>query len=268
MFQSYALFPNLTAAENIAFGLRSRRVSRRETEQRVSEVLSLVGLQQMARKYPAQLSGGEQQRVALARAVVLSPRLLLLDEPLSALDAKVRERLRRDIRRLQEQLGLTTVMVTHDQEEALTMADRIIVMDRALIVQSGTPMQVYEQPATPFVADFIGSMNFLSREGAEDAGRRLAIRPEHIHLYDSGADGRLPAVLEHVEFRGSFFRVQLRVEPDSAVFTGSNLLVDVPANQGRSMDLERGRRFHVEFPDHRLLSYGTTRIGTGQEQAG
>ena len=161
VFQSYALFPNLSAAQNVAYGLTGKGMQRDKIQQRVHELMKLVGLAAMGEKYPAQLSGGQQQRVALARAMALSPNLLLLDEPLSALDAKVRIKLRTEIRDLQRRLGVTTIMVTHDQEEALTMADRILVMDQGLLVQNGSPHDIYDNPATPFVASFIGSMNFI-----------------------------------------------------------------------------------------------------------
>src|SRR5215207_6189118 len=161
VFQSYALFPNLTVTDNVGYGLVSRRLKRADIVKRVDELLALVGLPDSGPKYPAQLSGGQQQRVALARALATSPGLLLLDEPLSALDARVRLRLRNEIRSLQRQLGVTTIMVTHDQEEALAMADRIVVMNQGVIDQVGMPLEIYRAPATPFVADFVGSMTFL-----------------------------------------------------------------------------------------------------------
>ena len=161
VFQSYALFPNLTVADNVGYGLVSRRQGRAAIAKRVAELLALVGLPDAGPRYPAQLSGGQQQRVALARALATSPGLLLLDEPLSALDARVRLRLRHEIKALQRTLGVTTIMVTHDQEEALTMADRIVVMNAGAIEQVGTPQDIYRKPTTAFVADFVGSMNFL-----------------------------------------------------------------------------------------------------------
>jgi len=161
VFQSYALFPNLSVRDNVGYGLRSRGQGRAAIDARVDELLELVGLPGSGSKYPSQLSGGQQQRVALARALATSPGLLLLDEPLSALDARVRARLRHEVRGLQRRLGITTIMVTHDQEEALTMADRIVVMNHGTIEQVGTPQEVYGRPATPFVADFVGTMNFL-----------------------------------------------------------------------------------------------------------
>ncbi len=162
VFQSYALFPNLTVEKNIAYGLTTRRMERERIRARVAELLDMVGLAGSEKKYPAALSGGQQQRVALARALATSPGLLLLDEPLSALDAKVRIHLRHRIKQLQRDLGVTTIMVTHDQEEALSLADRIVVMNHGLIEQIGTPVEIYRQPASPYIADFVGTMNFLT----------------------------------------------------------------------------------------------------------
>ena len=165
VFQSYALFPNLTVAANVGYSLvGDPTYSRQARAQRVHELLTLVGLADAGEKYPAQLSGGQQQRVALARALCNSPGLLLLDEPLSALDAQVRQRLRLEIKALQSRLGVTTILVTHDQEEALTMADRIVVMNNSVIEQIGSPQDIYYRPASPFVASFIGAMNMLDAE--------------------------------------------------------------------------------------------------------
>jgi len=169
VFQSYALFPNLTVEKNIAFGLENAGRPRVEIKARVDELLDLVGLPEQRSKYPAQLSGGQQQRIALSRAIATSPGLLLLDEPLSALDAKVRVHLRHEIKELQRKLGVTTVMVTHDQEEALSMADRIVVMNHGVIEQVGTPIEIYREPHTLFVADFIGEMNQIDAQ----AGRTI-----------------------------------------------------------------------------------------------
>jgi len=162
VFQSYALFPNLSINKNIAYGLENAGLAKSTINARVAELLSLVGLPDQGKKYPAQLSGGQQQRIALARAIATEPGLLLLDEPLSALDAKVRVSLRHQIKELQRKLGVTTIMVTHDQEEALSMADRIVVMNQGVIEQIGTPIEIYRDPETLFVADFIGEMNQIS----------------------------------------------------------------------------------------------------------
>ena len=209
VFQSYALFPNMTVTRNVAYGLESQGRSRSEIRDRVRELLALVGLPDQGDKYPAQLSGGQQQRIALARAIATSPGLLLLDEPLSALDAKVRARLRYEVKALQRRLGITTIMVTHDQEEALTMADRIVVMNDGVIEQAGAPTEIYSEPASVFVADFIGIMNFIAGEvtgggevragglvlacdtsGLPDGARvTVAIRPEDIVIEGGEAAG-------------------------------------------------------------------------------
>jgi ABC-type Fe3+/spermidine/putrescine transport system ATPase subunit len=178
MFQSYALFPHMNVAANVAYGLRRGGVSKAETETRVADALALVKLEGFGSRRPAQLSGGQRQRVALARALVKRPKLLLLDEPLAALDRKLREGTRFELVRLQEQLGLTFVVVTHDQEEAMSMASRLAVMDAGRIVQIGTPHELYEHPASRFVADFIGIANILDLGD----GRWLALRPEKIAL--------------------------------------------------------------------------------------
>ena len=159
VFQSYSLFPNMSAVDNVSFGLRMRRLGSAERQRRAADLLDMVGLAPQAKQYPHQLSGGQQQRVALARALAIEPRVLLLDEPLSALDAKVRLQLREQIRSLQQRLGTTTLFVTHDQEEALSMADRVGVMRDGTLEQIATPDELYDRPATPFVAEFVGIMN-------------------------------------------------------------------------------------------------------------
>ncbi|MDU4058174.1 MAG: ABC transporter ATP-binding protein [Pseudomonas oryzihabitans] len=197
VFQSYALFPNMTVAQNVAFGLRMQRLAQAEIQQRVREALTLVELQGFAERYPHQLSGGQCQRVALARSLIVRPRLLLLDEPLSALDARIRRHLREQIRAIQQELGLTTVFVTHDQEEALTLSDRIVLMREGRIVQSGDAETLYTAPVDAFAAGFIGNYNLLS---ADQASRlfgqtfrgQVAIRPEAIRLGVAGGfSGRI-----------------------------------------------------------------------------
>jgi iron(III) transport system ATP-binding protein len=270
VFQSYALFPNLTVAANVGYGLASRGLPRVEIATRVDELLRLVGLPDSGRKYPAQLSGGQQQRVAVARALALSPGLLLLDEPLSALDARVRAYLRIEIRRLHQRLGVTTIMVTHDQEEALTMADRIVVMNEGVIEQVGTPTQVYRKPASAFVADFVGTTNFLPgvvigsdrvRFGEIDLacepGIRpgpghdvtLAIRPEDVVVrnIDAATPNSFSVRVAEIEFLGSFCRVGLAING-----TNPALMADFSINVVRDLAIAEGKEIRVALPPDRL----------------
>lgn len=199
VFQSYSLFPTLTAAQNVAYGLECRNWKKAEITERVSAMLKMVHLDAHAGKLPHQLSGGQQQRIALARAIAPRPSLLLLDEPLSALDAKVREELRTEIKAVQEKLGITTIMVTHDQEEALAMADLVVLMRNGKIEQAGTPDELYERPRTPFVAEFIGRMNFLEVE--TDGAGRTWLGEVPLRLREAGVQGRSRVCLrpEHIE---------------------------------------------------------------------
>ena len=270
VFQSYALFPNLTIKDNVGYGLVSAGKSRAEIEQRVGELLRLVGLADQANKFPAQLSGGQQQRIALARALALSPGLLLLDEPLSALDARVRARLRGEIRDLQRRLGVTTIMVTHDQEEALTMSDRIVVMSKGRIEQVGPPDEIYSKPATAFVADFIGKMNFL--EGRLVSGQRadvrgavldfteevplghgapvtVCLRPEDVVVRNiqEHAENRLSVQVGVMEFIGNHFATTLH-----ASGTGLNFSADLSINDVRDLSIASGGTIEVALPPSRL----------------
>jgi iron(III) transport system ATP-binding protein len=258
VFQSYALFPNLSVDDNVAYGLVNRRAGRAAIAARVAELLKLVGLPEAGGKFPAQLSGGQQQRIALARALATSPGLLLLDEPLSALDAIVRVHLRQEIRSLQQRLGVTTIMVTHDQEEALSMADRIVVMNQGVIDQVGTPLQVYREPATPFVADFVGKVNMLA--GTVEAPGRLRIgthsfacgacngttgkslraylRPEDIvaRPIAEGDANVLESRIEKIEFLGSYCLVRV----DAQGLEGQPLTVYLSLNYLSEMGLAVG----------------------------
>jgi putative spermidine/putrescine transport system ATP-binding protein len=182
VFQSYALFPNMSVAENVGYGLRVRKWPREEREQRVTEMLGLVDLAKLGARRVDQLSGGQKQRVALARALAIRPRVLLLDEPLTALDAKLREQLRVEIDRLLSHLGITSIYVTHDQSEAMALGDRILVMEKGRIAQTGTPQEIYHHPATAFVADFIGTMNRIVRDG-----REFMFRPEDARIVPAGS---------------------------------------------------------------------------------
>jgi iron(III) transport system ATP-binding protein len=273
VFQSYALFPNLTVARNVGYGLQSRKLGKYEIARRVSQLLQLVGLTDQGEKYPAQLSGGQQQRVALARAIATSPGLLLLDEPLSALDAKVRVHLRHEVKSLQHKLGVTTIMVTHDQEEALTMADRIVVMNQGVIEQIGTPIEIYREPATAFVADFIGTMNFVPaiviRPGAVRLGGHelkcetgdlaaeapvtLAIRPEDIAVegVTEGQDNVFAARVEAMEFLGSFYRAELRGNG----IDGHRLRADISINALRRVAVAEGAEVAIALPARHLRVY-------------
>ena len=222
VFQSYALFPNMTVEQNVAFGLRMQKVSPDDSRKRVAEILKLVELQDYAKRYPHQMSGGQCQRVALARSLVTRPRLLLLDEPLSALDARIRKHLREQIRAIQRELGLTTIFVTHDQEEALTMSDRIFLMNQGRIVQSGDAETLYTAPVDVFAAGFIGNYNLLE---ADDASRlmqrpinsRIAIRPESIQL---SLTGELEGEVRSHSLLGNVIRYRVQAR-------GVELVVDV-----------------------------------------
>jgi iron(III) transport system ATP-binding protein len=270
VFQSYALFPNLTAAQNVGYGLISRRRSKSEIKERVRELLELVGLHDQGDKYPVQLSGGQQQRVALARALATAPSLLLLDEPLSALDARVRVRLRDEIRSLQRRLGVTTIMVTHDQEEALAMADRIVVMNHGVIEQVGTPEEIYRTPATAFVADFVGTMSFLDaaiagpakvRMGSLDltcAGQHgfsagtpvsLGFRPEDVRVRNvgSGDQNAVTVCIKKLEFLGSFCRARLQPLDQEREF-----VADFSANVMRDMKIAEDQVIAVALPPDAL----------------
>ncbi|MCW5660473.1 MAG: putative 2-aminoethylphosphonate ABC transporter ATP-binding protein [Burkholderiaceae bacterium] len=258
VFQSYALFPNLSVSDNVAYGLVNRRMARAQIAQRVSELLKLVGLPGSEKKYPAQLSGGQQQRIALARALATSPGLLLLDEPLSALDALERVRLRQEIRALQRKLGVTTIMVTHDQEEALSVADRIVVMNQGAIEQIGAPLEVYREPASPFVADFVGKVNVLPgrvsqgrlhtgalswHSAGEDREVRVYLRPEDV-LARPIADADplvFDSVIEKIDFLGSYCHVQVASEALGphrlTVYLSLNYLAEQSLSVGSSLRL-------------------------------
>ena len=276
VFQSYALFPNLTIFANVAYGLVNRRKGQDEIRRRVGELLKLIGLPDAGAKYPGQLSGGQQQRIALARALATSPGLLLLDEPLSALDALERVRLRGEIRALQQRLGVTTIMVTHDQEEALSMADEIVVMHEGRIEQVGTPQAIYRDPASAFVADFVGKVNVLTAI-AEGQGRfrigalvvdgaiggeraatgsrvKLYLRPEDV-LVDGAVQDRTTAAsgkVSKVEFLGAFCHVTVAL----AGAEDQSLVIALSKRRSDEMNLAAGASLVIGLrPDClRLLS--------------
>ena len=280
VFQSYALFPNLTVKKNIAYGLENRKMPRAEIKTKVFDLLTLVGLTQHGDKYPSQLSGGQQQRVALARALATSPGLLLLDEPLSALDAKVRVHLRHEIKMLQEKIGVTTIMVTHDQEEALAMADRIVVMNHGVIEQVGTPEEIYADPASPFVADFIGTTNFI--DGEVQAGGQVrvvgmtldcgpavdgmtpgdkvtvCIRPEDVQINEAVGEkvsGGIAVKVTDVEFLGSFHRCHVKPMNGNGAVNGLEFMVDLSANRARALGIREGMDIHASLPAELVRIY-------------
>lgn len=247
VFQAYALFPNMTVAGNIGFGLKVAKKSSSEIAGRVTEMLALIKMAKFGDRYPYQLSGGQQQRVALARALAIKPQVLLLDEPLSALDAKIRVSLRQEIKAIQRQLGITTVYVTHDQEEALSLSDRVVVMSEGRVEQIGTPFQIYNFPQTPFVASFVGTLNMVcgtvsdapagcvemdgqeiyASKPIENAVRgdaiAVALRPEIISLDGSTGDGnKLRGTIEDINFLGSIVRIRVRFKDNSVYFDKFN----------------------------------------------
>ena len=269
VFQAYALFPNMTVAQNVGFGLRVAKRPADEIQGRVEEMLRLIKLPAVASRYPYQLSGGQQQRVALARALAIKPQVLLLDEPLSALDAKIRVSLRTEIRAIQRELGITTIYVTHDQEEALSLSDRIVVMSEGRVEQIGTPFEIYNVPRTAFVASFVGTLNLLRGHVADPAAGRLvvdgqeiaarglegarageprtvAVRPESVSLREAGGDGnRMEGTIEDVNFLGSIVRIRVR-------FTENAIWLDT-FNNPRLAPPEPGQVVTVSFPREAVL---------------
>ena len=264
MFQAYALFPNMTVAENVGFGLKVAKAPAAEIKSRVEEMLNLIKLPQMAGRYPYQLSGGQQQRVALARALANKPQVLLLDEPLSALDAKIRISLREEIRAVQRELGITTIYVTHDQEEALSMSDRVVVMSEGRMEQVGTPFEIYNFPRTRFVASFVGTLNLLEGrileaqagrltvEGQEIRAARaiagakagdiriIALRPEALTLGVSVSAGNaLQGTIDDVSFLGAIVRIKVR-------FASATLWIDTFNNPSAILP-DRGTPTSVSF---------------------
>ncbi|AMG47559.2 putative 2-aminoethylphosphonate ABC transporter ATP-binding protein [Achromobacter ruhlandii] len=272
LFQSYALFPNLTVAQNVAYGLSGKRAHRKHVADRVEEMLTLVGLAGASHKYPGQISGGQQQRVALARALAPSPSLLLLDEPMSALDARVREHLRIELRALQKRLSITTLMVTHDQEEAMVMADRIAVMNGGVIEQFGTPRELYREPGSAFIADFVGEANWLpferidahhARVGRQELAvdealernvGKLFVRPEAVRVSVARPEQpntMLADVLDGV-FLGRGYRLALRLEgvPGATVHS-----IVSPETGDALLGPHAASRCWVELPRHAIRAY-------------
>lgn len=238
VFQNYALFPNLTIYENVEYGLVNKKVSKKEREKKVDEILSLVGLSDHKNKYPSELSGGQQQRVALARAIVLKPDILLLDEPLSALDAKVRENLRGEIKKIQRSLNITTIMVTHDQEEALTMGDKIVVFNSGEVMQIGTPEEIYYNPKNDFTADFIGKINHIGKLN----GQLSYMRPECVDVSKNFKLGYKKGLVKEVEFRGNVYRMIVDVGG-----VNSDIYVDVSWKEKTELDIKAGEYLYLKL---------------------
>jgi len=267
VFQSYALFPNMTVNENIAFGLKMRKMPQDLINERVIEMLKLIGLTGWEGHYPSQLSGGQQQRVALARSLAIEPSILLLDEPLSALDAKIRVRLRTVIKKLQQELGITLIYVTHDQEEALSLADRVVIMRDGQIRQVGSPFEIYKEPKTSFIAEFVGTSNFISGtkkdgkvkfgqleltvlnlEDVEGENVHLAVRPENVELVDVTISSEqcvssnvFEVIAEVITFLGAVVRIAFFLE-------GETTIVDISEKDFEKMGLKRGEKIKVYFP--------------------
>lgn len=273
VFQNYALFPNLTVNKNVAYGMQGRKLKKKAIKKRVKELLEKVGLPEQGKKYPKELSGGQQQRVAIARALAVSPGMLLLDEPLSALDAKVRAHLRHEIKAIQQDLGVTTIMVTHDQEEALSMADRIVLLRDGKIEQVGTPQELYSQPANAFVADFIGEMNFIPAERIDDNLLRvgttklqfntskaygndkmveLAIRPEDIRVGESNTDdNRLNTTVADSEYLGNMVRARM----SGGDLSEHSVRADIAMDLVRQLMLANGNSLPITLPAEHLLVF-------------
>ncbi|HFQ6548922.1 TPA: ABC transporter ATP-binding protein [Clostridioides difficile] len=244
VFQSYALFPNMTAYNNIAFPLKERKVSKGKIDNKVKEVLETVGLTNEAHKYPKALSGGQQQRIAIARALALEPKFLLLDEPMSALDAKVRHKLRMDIKRLQKELNITTIMVTHDQEEAITMADKIAILNEGDIMQIGTPEEIYQNPQNLFTAQFIGDTNCF-----DNGDSILTVRPEYVQIEKSTKEN-YQGIISNIEFRGNLLRVEIKDKLNE-----NFIISDASIKEWVNLNLVEGDLVKISIDEKYYLKY-------------
>ncbi|HBG8469318.1 TPA: ATP-binding cassette domain-containing protein [Clostridioides difficile] len=244
VFQSYALFPNMTAYNNIAFPLKERKVSKEKIDNKVKEVLETVGLINEAHKYPKALSGGQQQRIAIARALALEPKFLLLDEPMSALDAKVRHKLRMDIKRLQKELNITTIMVTHDQEEAITMADKIAILNGGDIMQIGTPEEIYQNPQNLFTAQFIGDTNCF-----DNGDSILTVRPEYVQI-EKATKENYQGIISNIEFRGNLLRVEIKDKLNE-----NFIISDVSIKEWVNLNLVEGDLVKISIDEKYYLKY-------------
>ena len=257
VFQDYALFPHMTVGQNVGYGLRVKGVPRRERAAKVNDVLKMVRLEGFAHRKPVQLSGGQRQRVALARSIVNEPKVLLLDEPLGALDLKLRQEMQSFLKSLQQTLGMTFLYVTHDQEEALTMSDHVAVFNEGKIEQVGSPREIYERPQTEFVAGFVGTSNILVRDG-----RRFSVRPEKIQMREDDGGAGEPGVVDLVEYLGIFTRYIIELD------AGGRLVVVRQNSETSSEDaLEaKGRRVRLEWRPEHTFDIKTPQEATEKEE--
>ncbi|PAF19191.1 ABC transporter ATP-binding protein [Terribacillus saccharophilus] len=246
VFQSYALFPNMSVSKNIQFALKPQKLSLKTRKDKADRILDIVGLTEFANRMPQQLSGGQQQRVALARALVIEPDFLLLDEPLSALDANVRHQLQFEIRRIHEEFGMTTIMVTHDQDEALTMSDRVAVMKKGRIIQMDTPQRIYRQPVDAFVASFIGTSNQVKSNGEVKV-----VRPEHFRVTDVGEG--METKVQSMHFKGAFYRLTVTVLDRTSPSFNQLWTVDLPALLVEEKRIHQGMSLYLSIHETKTM---------------
>ncbi len=246
VFQSYALFPHMTVEENVAYGLQQRKLSKEEIDARVKQVIDTVHMKEFQKRKPKQLSGGQQQRVALARALAISPRLLLLDECLSALDKKLRVEMQTELRKILEESKVTTFFVTHDQEEAMTLSDFIVVMNKGIIEQMGTPLEVYEKPKNKFVASFLGKANFFQSED----GTSFAVRPEKIHLSaEEQAGARQEGVITFITYSGNITSYTIECDGEAVLCEKQNVQIRENLKKGQKVFLRWDKDSEIELAD-------------------
>lgn len=241
VFQGYNLWPHMTVYENLAYGLKLRKVDKKTIDSEIENILKLLKMVGFEKKYPSQMSGGQQQRIAIGRSLLLKPAVLLLDEPFSALDAKIRQQMRAELRRIQQELGISVVFVTHDQEEAISISDRIVVMDKGVISQIDTPENIYENPINPYVASFIGEMNFI-----DDGNEVKAFRPEETHVYTDNT-GKYLGEVTQIMLMGHYYQLRILVnDKEFLSFVPKNLISDIKLKDKVSFDITNYRIYNKE----------------------
>ena len=241
VFQGYNLWPHMTVYENLAYGLKLRKLDKKTIKSNIEDILKLLNMEGFEKKYPAQMSGGQQQRIAIGRSLLLKPAVLLLDEPFSALDAKIRQQMRAELRRIQQELGISVVFVTHDQEEAISISDRIVVMDKGVISQIDTPENIYENPINPYVASFIGEMNFI-----DDGNEVKAFRPEETHVYTDNT-GKYLGEVTQIMLMGHYYQLRILVnDKEFLSFVPKNLISDIKLKDKVSFDITNYRIYNKE----------------------